>query len=354
MGNKVGKGRQMVDEKYTRPQGLYQHLNIDEKKLRKLVLYSKIAPCYPGKDDCAPDLEECPICFLYYPSLNRSVCCSKSICTECFLQVKLPQSTRSAKCPFCKTTNFSVEYRGVKTKEEKGMEQLEEQRFIEAQIRMQQQELQDEAKKMKNKEVPSQGYTTQGNQFVACQPLCPVPESTYPSPSRLSWDDNFDPDLEDMMVRKAIWLSMQDKEALRNPCYENNVLPLPPSEHHNFHAVTPAELSSAGFACGVEALAAHQHMNRERSATNGSNSSAYSMLRQSDSLSHRDLNMTEHFSPKSWVEVSPSSRSEMTGVGTSYADSNTTVDASADYFLPESFEEQMMLAMAISLAEAPS
>ncbi len=32
-------------------------------------------------------LEECPICFLYYPALNRAKCCSKGVCTECFLQV---------------------------------------------------------------------------------------------------------------------------------------------------------------------------------------------------------------------------------------------------------------------------
>lgn len=36
MGNKMGKRRQAVDEKYTRPQGLYQHRDIDYKKLRKL------------------------------------------------------------------------------------------------------------------------------------------------------------------------------------------------------------------------------------------------------------------------------------------------------------------------------
>lgn len=28
------------------------------------------------------------------------------------------------RCPFCKTANYAVEYRGVKTKEEKGMEQI--------------------------------------------------------------------------------------------------------------------------------------------------------------------------------------------------------------------------------------
>ena len=53
-----------MDEKYTRPQGLYQPKDVDHKKLRKLILDSKLAPCYPGDEDCGSDLEECPICFL--------------------------------------------------------------------------------------------------------------------------------------------------------------------------------------------------------------------------------------------------------------------------------------------------
>lgn len=69
MGNKLGaRRRQVVDDKYTRPQGLYQHKDVDHKKLRKLILDSKLAPCYPGHDDATVtsnfDLEECPICFL--------------------------------------------------------------------------------------------------------------------------------------------------------------------------------------------------------------------------------------------------------------------------------------------------
>ncbi|KAL7252801.1 hypothetical protein ACSBR1_007391 [Camellia fascicularis] len=89
-----------------------------------------------------------PNLLLYYPSLNRSRCCTKGICTECFLQMKTPNSTRPTQCPFCKTLNYAVEYRGVKTKEEKGIEQIEEQRVIEAKIRMWQQELQDEELRM--------------------------------------------------------------------------------------------------------------------------------------------------------------------------------------------------------------
>ncbi|XP_042411151.1 E3 ubiquitin-protein ligase DA2-like [Zingiber officinale] len=81
MGNKIGKKRQVVDEKYTRLQGLYQHIDIDHKRLRKLILDSKLAAFYPGLDDHSLNLEECPMCFLYYPSLNRSRCCVKGMCT---------------------------------------------------------------------------------------------------------------------------------------------------------------------------------------------------------------------------------------------------------------------------------
>ncbi|KAG4936053.1 hypothetical protein JHK85_050972 [Glycine max] len=64
MGNKLGRRGQVVDEKYRRPQGLYNHKDVDHKKLRKLILESKLAPCYPGYEETTYDREECPICFL--------------------------------------------------------------------------------------------------------------------------------------------------------------------------------------------------------------------------------------------------------------------------------------------------
>jgi hypothetical protein len=36
-------------------------------------------------------LEECPICFLHYPALNTSDCCTQRICTECILKVRALQ-----------------------------------------------------------------------------------------------------------------------------------------------------------------------------------------------------------------------------------------------------------------------
>jgi hypothetical protein len=65
MGNKIGGRRKAgVEERYTRPQGLYELHGIDQKKLRKLILEGKLAPCYPGADEASGELEECPICFL--------------------------------------------------------------------------------------------------------------------------------------------------------------------------------------------------------------------------------------------------------------------------------------------------
>ncbi|THG23953.1 hypothetical protein TEA_015962 [Camellia sinensis var. sinensis] len=188
MGNKLGRRRQVVDEKFTRPQGLYQHKDVDHKKLKKLILDSKLAPCFPGDEDCAFDLEECPICFL-------------------------------TRCPFCKTLNYAVEYRGVKTKEEKGKEQIEEQRVIEAKIRMRRQELQDEEERMQRRQeissssrnmAPGEVEDTtvaEGDEIVSSQE--PFPSRRQSVRLRQNRDDDFDLDLEDIMVMEAIWLSIQ-------------------------------------------------------------------------------------------------------------------------------------------------
>eukprot|EP00850_Spirogloea_muscicola_P006275 SM000029S10570 [mRNA] locus=s29:936744:940882:+ [translate_table: standard] len=151
MGNKLTKRRHCVDERLTRPQGLYLYRDLDHRKLRKLILDGKLAPCYLGSEEPALDLEECPICFLQYPSLNRSRCCCKAICTECFLQMKPPQVAKPTQCPFCKAPGYAVEYRGAQTQEEKGVEQLEEQKVIEAKIRMRQQELDEDKERARTR-----------------------------------------------------------------------------------------------------------------------------------------------------------------------------------------------------------
>ncbi|KAG0631339.1 hypothetical protein M758_1G245600 [Ceratodon purpureus] len=282
MGNKITRRCSTVDERYTRPQGLYPQRDVDQKKLRRLILDSKLAPCFPGEDETSADFEECPICFLYYPSLNRSKCCSKGVCTECFLQMKSPRAARSTQCPFCKSHNYAVEYRGSKTLEEKGIEAAEEQKFIEAKIRMRKQELLDDEERELRKEEgrttpttpvdahdtsllvelpevrssPAQQesvtsgmsdrpsscddldsswvceeYGSEGSLAPTPAPrqsIAPLPPSSQPrsdmdsatsqhqpGPAPPGYtrhrDDEFDFDLEDIMVMEAIWQSIQDQ-----------------------------------------------------------------------------------------------------------------------------------------------
>ncbi|KAJ9130095.1 hypothetical protein P3X46_035018 [Hevea brasiliensis] len=415
MGNKLGRRRQVVDERYTKPQGLYVHKDVDHKKLRKLILESKLAPCYPGDDDFCNDHEECPICFLYYPSLNRSRCCMKGICTECFLQMKNPNSTRPTQCPFCKTSNYAVEYRGVKSKEEKGMEQIEEQRVIEAKIRMRQQEIQDEEERMQKRldlsssstsvapgEVEYDSAAVQSlRSSVESEEVVPSQHSIRHAPhNRLNRDDEFDLDLEDIMVMEAIWLSIQENGRQKNPVYidatssENYAV----EGHYASQAMATVTGSSSspsgGLASAIAALAERQQMGGESFAHNNGNISACNMLPGSSSFYNRPDQDAENYPPaQSSCNMSADCRmatgrndgewaadegSDTAEGGTSCGSSDTAEDAggisvllpppppppppadeigeqfqsNSGPIVPESFEEQMMLAMAVSLAEA--
>jgi hypothetical protein len=52
---------------------------------------------------------ECPICFCNYDEINRTICCEKEICTECYLQLKPPQKNINVPCPFCVGQKLKVE-----------------------------------------------------------------------------------------------------------------------------------------------------------------------------------------------------------------------------------------------------
>nr|AFU88754.1 GW2-A [Triticum aestivum] len=412
MGNRIGGRRKAgVEERYTRPQGLYEHRDIDQKKLRKLILEAKLAPCYPGADDAAGgDLEECPICFLYYPSLNRSKCCSKGICTECFLQMKPTHTARPTQCPFCKTPNYAVEYRGVKTKEERSIEQFEEQKVIEAQMRVRQQALQDEEDKMKRKQsrcsssrtiaptteveyrdicstsysVPSYQCTQQETECCSSEPSCSAQANMRFFHSRHTRDDNMDMNIEDMMVMEAIWRSIQEQGSIGNPsCGSFMPFEQPTRERQAFVAAPPLEMPHpGGFSCAVAAMAEHQPSSMDFSYMTGSSAfPVFDMFRRPCNIAGGSMGAAES-SPDGWSGIAPScSRrevvreegecstdhlSEGAEAGTSYAGSDIVVDAGtmlplpfadnysmvASHFRPESIEEQMMYSMAVSLAEA--
>ncbi|KAE9585095.1 putative transcription factor C2H2 family [Lupinus albus] len=414
MGNKFGRMRQVVDEKYTRPQGLYSHKDVDHKKLRRLILDSKLAPCYPGEEENPYDHEECPICFLYYPSLNRSRCCTKSICTECFLQMKVPNSTRPTQCPFCKTLNYAVEYRGVKSKEEKGMEQIEEQRVIEAKIRIRKQELHDEEERMNSKrelsstnmnvEVTGVEYNSNAvaasstsvvehEEIVSSQGSCATSMVRPPSSARTNRDDEFDVDLEDIMVMEAIWLSIQENGRQRNLSFADATSGQYIGNNRSVSSVVSQKTESSsspsgGLACAIAALAERQQTAGESSMNSSSeNTSSLSMLQDSrrfynrlrrDMVSYPSIDNLNEVQPDDSVamarvhsEWSMDHRPQVDETATSYASSVTaapdvvelsslpqsneidgSLQSATNPIVPESFEEQMMLAMAVSLAEA--
>ncbi|CAN0891194.1 E3 ubiquitin-protein ligase DA2 [Linum grandiflorum] len=413
MGNKLGRRKQVVDERYTKPQGLYLHKDVDHKKLRKLILESKLAPCYPGDEELCNDHEECPICFLYYPSLNRSRCCMKGICTECFLQMKNPNSTRPTQCPFCKTSNYAVEYRGVKTKEEKGLEQIEEQRVIEAKLRMRKQELQDDEDRMQKRLESSSSSSNVAPEEVASEEVdcgssavssyavavgtdeiaSSRPSTRDPVMSRPSREGEFDLDLEDIMVMEAIWLSIQENGRPKDLPYEVSSEQYAAECYSSTPAVPPTVGSSSspsgGLACAIAALAERQQMGGgepSSSSTNGNNllprcNSFYNTVNQQAS-SYTPAESSSNVSPDCEIVATKVNAADWTSsrgsdaaeAGTSYSSSVTTEESDISTVLmppppppllpgeiggnfqnsivPESFEEQMMMAMAVSLAEA--
>ncbi|KAI8975597.1 hypothetical protein BDF20DRAFT_618109 [Mycotypha africana] len=108
----------MLDYGSLTPHGIYtSNNNYDIHIVRSLIRKGQLAPFYEGVNEpttnanskLVPYDTECPICFLYYPSrMNRTRCCNKSICTECFLQ--LQKNSTVSHCPFCVQPNLGVLY----------------------------------------------------------------------------------------------------------------------------------------------------------------------------------------------------------------------------------------------------
>mmetsp|Transcript_21446 Transcript_21446/g.31081 ORF Transcript_21446/g.31081 Transcript_21446/m.31081 type:complete len:497 (+) Transcript_21446:130-1620(+) len=109
MGNsssRRSKGPETTDP--TTPTGLYESCAWDQRIVTRMIAEKKIAPRYKGSGVESPDTEECPICFLNYKAVNSASCCRNYICTECYLQVKVPRGIST--CPFCSSSSFGVTY----------------------------------------------------------------------------------------------------------------------------------------------------------------------------------------------------------------------------------------------------
>ena len=103
---------------------------IDFDKLAALIKARKLAPCYPEEERCDAGggggdgggeqgaeedgaADECPICMLVFPALNRAVCCRSPLCTECFVSVQCSSRPGHAACPYCKTYPLAVVVRAT-------------------------------------------------------------------------------------------------------------------------------------------------------------------------------------------------------------------------------------------------
>eukprot|EP00250_Pteridium_aquilinum_P006053 c16039_g1_i2 orf=546-1835(-) len=421
MGNKASSRRPVVDERYTRPQGFDEHKEGDYRKLRRLILNGQLAPCYPGAEECAFELDECPICFLFYPSLNRTRCCSKAICTECYLQIKSLDFGRYTHCPFCKTSSYTVEYRGAKTPEEKGFEQAEEQKVIEAKIRIRQKELHDEEERVlrlgEDTQAEELGMVSAREQglhlFNAPNSHRQVLETEDPFEHRgiieSSFEgehgmsahraylqgplhcsdryDGFDLDVEDIMYMEAIWLSLQEQGQIPEE------VAVAAQQIPTSNALMEAELRSmaGGRRLGTGGLAGALAASApaEREAINAHNRMGSQVVKRNHadmtSLRCRDLDTRYRTMDSSRMVASADKAieverqkgtsdwmldpsSETAEVGTSFSfnipatcdlawetpnlsPDEACLSSTSTPLLPESFEEQIMLAMAMSLAE---
>lgn len=77
-----------------------------------------LAPNVPGaEEDHLDEMDECPVCLLYFASLNTTTCCSSCICTECYGQVSTSKAAAVSNnaCPFCSRGAYTITYRGCKS-----------------------------------------------------------------------------------------------------------------------------------------------------------------------------------------------------------------------------------------------
>ncbi|KAJ4758154.1 Protein SIP5 [Rhynchospora pubera] len=221
MGNKLcGVRRHLVEDRLTRPprQLIRQPPDVDYKRIRDLIRSRKLAPFFDASEDQGSGkyLEECPICFLYYPSLNRSRCCAKGICTECFLRMMPSDPTKPVYCPFCKAASYGVYYRGAKTTEERHRELEEERKVIEARKRIQYEfNISNQVLSQPNNIASLHNGIEFLDNNTSSLLLENRMEDCSLNTSCNSFRKDLYIDLEDLLVSEAIWQFFQDSD----PCF---------------------------------------------------------------------------------------------------------------------------------------
>ncbi|WZZ67112.1 hypothetical protein YC2023_078482 [Brassica napus] len=218
-------------------------------------------------------------------------------------------------------------YRGVKTKEEKGIEQVEEQRVIEAKIRMMENEKQDyEDKLQKRMESCSSSISAMTGEFEQCS-----------ASGRFCQN----PSIEELMV-----------------IVHGRLLYILTWMQSTSEPATPSS-SSGGLACAIAALAERQKMvGKSSNHSHNVNVSSYSMLPDNYDIYYDIEQETDDTDDHHHHNNHYHNSNEMgeTGSNISYVSSYMNGESFHNFPHPppgviasESFEEQMMMSMAVSL-----
>ncbi|KAI4323136.1 hypothetical protein L6164_022766 [Bauhinia variegata] len=123
----------------------------------------------------------------------------------------------------------------------------------------------------------------EGEEIVSSHESCATPMVSPPPAPRANRDEDFDLDLEDIMVMETIWLSIQESGRQRNLSYPDAPGPYVTDGRYVSSAMGPQTGSSSspsgGLACAIAALAERQQMGAEPSvsSTDG-NISSFNML----------------------------------------------------------------------------
>lgn len=225
----------------------------------------------------------------------------------------------------------------MKSKEERGLEEIEEQKVIEAKIRMHQQQLLEEEQRQQRKEEISpsnrEGQTVNPecnpSSGMGCEEIAPFQDSratqTFrPQYTRQNRDDEFDVDLEDIMVMEAIWLSIQENGGTRHPSAGDTV-PEQYATRECSQSLAPDSSDSSshpsgGLACAIAALAERQQLNSQSSCNYTGHVSPPDMLPSSSST--KRVKKSPGYRPQSSSAKETYSAAEVNEVSTSYASSD--------------------------------
>jgi len=121
------------------------------------------------------------------------------VCTECFLQVKKPNSTSI--CPFCNAEDYNVIYTGPKTKEEIDKDETEQRKVSELQLKMRQDEEERDRLKLEQRKLASESPKPD----IRTDTVEILQNTNNSEISSNDWDED---DFDDDRIRQAIQLSM--------------------------------------------------------------------------------------------------------------------------------------------------